>query len=126
MLDLSKLKALELPKKEIEVEILGEVQKVEISALDDESAVRIAAIHETGSIPEDEREIRIRKEILKAGVPGISDDEINVLMTKAGSVVTNIMVEIRDLTAEYAKSRSDTRSEIEKNSEPAEKANANA
>lgn len=126
MLDLSKLKALELPKKEIEVEILGEVQKVEISALDDESAVRIAAIHETGSIPEDEREIRIRKEILKAGVPGISDDEIKVLMTKAGAVVTNIMVEIRDLTAEYAKSRSEARSEIEKNSEPAEKANANA
>lgn len=126
MLDLSKLKALELPKKEIEVEILGEVQKVEISALDDESAVRIAAIHETGSIPEDEREIRIRKEILKAGVPGISDDEINVLMTKAGSVVTNIMVEIRDLTAEYAKSRSEARSEIEKNSEPAEKAKENA
>lgn len=126
MLDLSKLKALELPKKEIEVEILGDVQKVEISALDDESAVRIAAIHETGSIPEDEREIRIRKEILKAGVPGITDDEINVLMTKAGSVVTNIMVEIRDLTAEYAKSRSEARSEIEKNSDPAEKANANA
>lgn len=126
MLDLSKLKALELPKKEIEVEILGEVQKVEISALDDESAVRIAAIHETGSIPEDEREIRIRKEILKAGVPGISDDEISVLMTKAGSVVTNIMVEIRDLTAEYAKSRSEARSEIEKNSDPAEKVNVNA
>lgn len=126
MLDLSKLKALELPKKEIEVEILGEVQKVEISALDDESAVRIAAIHETGSIPEDEREIRIRKEILKAGVPGISDDEINVLMTKAGAVVTNIMVEIRDLTAEYAKSRSEARSEIEKNSDPAEKAKENA
>lgn len=126
MLDLSKLKALELPKKEIEVEILGEVQKVEISALDDESAVRIAAIHETGSIPEDEREIRIRKEILKAGVPGISDDEINVLMTKAGSLVTNIMVEIRDLTAEYAKSRSEARSEIEKNSDPAEKAKENA
>lgn len=126
MLDLSKLKALELPKKEIEVEILGEVQKVEISALDDESAVRIAAIHETGSIPEDEREIRIRKEILKAGVPGITDDEISVLMTKAGAVVTNIMVEIRDLTAEYAKSRSDARSEIEKNSEPAEKAKENA
>lgn len=126
MLDLSKLKALELPKKEIAIEILGEVQKVEISALDDESAVRIAAIHETGSIPEDEREIRIRKEILKAGVPGITDDEISVLMTKAGAVVTNIMVEIRDLTAEYAKSRSEARSEIEKNSDPAEKANVNA
>lgn len=126
MLDLSKLKALELPKKEITVEILGEEQKLEVQALDDETAVRIAAIHETGSIPEDEREIRIRKEILKAGVPGITDDEISVLMTKAGAVVTNIMVEIRDLTAEYAKSRSEARSEIEKNSDPAEKAKENA
>lgn len=118
MLDLSKLKALELPKKEITVEILGDEQKLEVQALDDETAIKIAAIA-SADISEDEKELRARREMLRGGVVGISDDDIDLLMKKAAAVVTKIMIEIRDLTAEYGKSRNVTRGEVEKNSVPA-------
>ena len=119
MLDLKKLKALELPKKEITVEILGDEQKLEVQALDDETAIKIAAIAGSDGIGEDEKELRARREMLRGGVVGISDDDIDLLMKKAAAVVTKIMVEIRDLTAEYGKSRNVTRGEVEKNSGPA-------
>ena len=119
MLDLKKLKALELPKKEITVEILGDEQKLEIQALNDETAIRIAAIAGSDGIGDDEKEVRARREMLRGGVVGISDDDIDLLMKKAASVVTKIMVEIRDLTAEYGKARNATREEVEKNSDPA-------
>ena len=119
MLDLSKLKALELPKKEITVEILGDEQKLEVQALDDETAIKIAAIAGSDGIGEDEKELRARREMLRGGVVGISDDDIDLLMKKAAAVVTKIMIEIRGLTAEYGKSRNVTRGEVEKNSAPA-------
>ena len=118
MLDLKKLKALELPKKEITVEILGDEQNLEVQALDDETAIKIAAIA-SADISEDEKELRARREMLRGGVVGISDDDIDLLMKKAAAVVTKIMIEIRDLTAEYGKSRNVTRGEVEKNSAPA-------
>lgn len=119
MLDLKKLKALELPKKEIAVEILGEEQKLEVQALDDETAIKIAAIAGSDGIGEDEKELRARREMLRGGVVGISDDDIDLLMKKAAAVVTKIMLEIRDLTAEYGNARNATRGEVEKNSGPA-------
>lgn len=119
MLDLKKLKALELPKKEITVEILGDEQKLEVQALDDETAIKIAAIAGSDDIGEDEKELRARREMLRGGVVGISDDDIDLLMKKAAAVVTKIMLEIRDLTAEYGKARNVTRGEVEKNSAPA-------
>lgn len=119
MLDLKKLKALELPKKEIAVEILGEEQKLEVQALDDETAIKIAAIAGSDGLGEDEKELRARREMLRGGVVGISDDDIDLLMKKAAAVVTKIMLEIRDLTAEYGKARNVTRGEVKKNSAPA-------
>lgn len=119
MLDLKKLKALELPKKEITVEILGDEQNLEVQALDDETAIKIAAIAGSDGIGEDEKELRARREMLRGGVVGISDDDIDLLMKKAAAVVTKIMLEIRDLTAEYGKSRNVIRGEVEKNSAPA-------
>ena len=119
MLDLKKLKALELPKKEITVEILGDEQKLEVQALDDETAIKIAAIAGSDGIGEDEKELRARREMLRGGVVAISDDDIDLLMKKAAAVVTKIMIEIRDLTAEYGKARNATRGEVEKNSVPA-------
>ena len=119
MLDLKKLKALELPKKEITVEILGDEQNLEVQALDDETAIKIAAIAGSDGIGEDEKELRARREMLRGGVVGISDDDIDLLMKKAAAVVTKIMIEIRDLTAEYGKARNVTMGEVEKNSAPA-------
>ena len=125
MLDLKKLKALELPKKEITVEILGDEQNLEVQALDDETAIKIAAIAGSDGIGEDEKELRARREMLRGGVVGISDDDIDLLMKKAAAVVTKIMIEIRDLTAEYGKSRNVIRGEVEKNSVPAASDSAN-
>ena len=121
MLDLKKLKALELPKKGITVEILGDEQNLEVQALDDETAIKIAAIAGSDGIGEDEKELRARREMLRGGVVGISDDDIDLLMKKAAAVVTKIMImiEIRDLTAEYGKARNVTLGEVEKNSAPA-------
>ena len=119
MLDLKKLKALELPKKEITVEILGDEQNLEVQALDDETAIKIAAIAGSDGIGDDEKELRARREMLRGGVVGISDDDIDLLMKKAAAVVTKIMIEIRDLTAEYGKARNVTLGEVEKNSAPA-------
>ena len=125
MLDLKKLKALELPKKEITVEILGDEQNLEVQALDDETAIKIAAIAGSDGIGEDEKELRARREMLRGGVVGISDDDIDLLMKKAAAVVTKIMLEIRDLTAEYGKARNVTMGEVEKNSAPAASDSAN-
>lgn len=119
MLDLKKLKALELPKKTISVNILGDDQEIEIQALGDECAIRVGAIAGDSKIGDDERELKIRREILKSGVVGISDDDISVLMDKAAAVVTEIIIAIRDLTGEYTKIRNVTRKELEKNSDPA-------
>ena len=119
MLDLKKLRALELPKKQISVEILGDEQTLEIQSLDDETAIKIAAIAGSDGLGEDEKELRARREMLRGGVVGISDDDIDLLMKKAAAVVTKIMIAIRDLTAEYGKSRNVTLGEVEKNSVPA-------
>lgn len=119
MLDLKKLKALELPKKTISVNILGDDQEIEIQSLGDECAIRVSAIAGDSKIGDDERELKIRREILKSGVVGISDDDISVLMDKAAAVVTEIIIAIRDLTSEYTKIRNVTRKELEKNSDPA-------
>lgn len=126
MLDLKKLKALELPKKGITVEILGDEQNLEVQALDDETAIKIAAIAGSDGIGDDEKELRARREMLRGGVVGISDDDIDLLMKKAAAVVTKIMIEIRDLTAEYGKARNFTLGEVEKNSDPAVSGSANA
>jgi len=116
MLDLTKLAALELPQKEIEVEILGEKQNLKIQALDDESAIRINAIIGAENIPVEEKELKIRRDILRYGVPDITEEQISLLMTKAATSVAQIMLAIRDITAEYGTSRNSLREQAEKNS----------
>lgn len=116
MLDLTKLAALELPQKEIEVEILGEKQNLKIQALDDESAIRINAIIGAENIPVDEKELKIRRDILRYGVPDITEEQISLLMAKAATSVAQIMLAIRDLTAEYGTLRNSFREQAEKNS----------
>ena len=119
MLDLKKLRALELPKKQISVEILGDEQTLEIQALDDETAIKIAAIANSATATDEDREVKIRREILRNGVVGISDDDVDVIMKKAAQAATEIMIGIRDLTTEYSESRNATREEIKKKSIPA-------
>lgn len=119
MLDLKKLKALELPKQEVEVEILGEKQTVEVQSLDDETAILVASLAVDKTIGDGEREIRIRKEVLKSGVIGITDDDVDLLLKRGAIPANTLITSIRDLTVKYADVRKQAKEEIKKKSVPA-------
>ena len=113
-LDLSKLSALELPSKEIEVEILGENQTVKISALDDEVSLRILSINSSDDIAEDNKQVQIRRIALEHGT-ALTEEEITMLMRKAASAANFIFVSISQLTKEFSAARQKIREEAKKN-----------
>lgn len=115
-MDLSKLKALELPTEEIEVEILGEKQKVKIAALDDVAAILVTGIAEE-NICDAEKELKVRRLVLeKCIIPPLSSEEVDLLITKASAVVSEISPVALKLTREFGNARKKTREEAEKNS----------
>lgn len=113
-LDLSKLSALELPSKEIEVEILGENQTVKISALDDEESLRILSINSSDDIAEDNKQVQIRRIALEHGT-ALTEEEITLLMRKAASAANFIFVSISQLTKDFSAARQKIREEAKKN-----------
>lgn len=113
MLDLSKLKALELPKKRIEVKIIGERQSLEISAFGDDISVRMADIRENKP---DECEINLRK-ILLVSCAGLSPEDADLLLQKDGEAASKILSEIFLLANEFDRERQKIREQAEKNSE---------
>lgn len=112
MLDLSKLEALKLPEKEIEVQVMDETQKVKIRALDDETAIRVATI---AQIPDKNMDLEARREVIRHGVVGITDKQLDILMSSGASIVSDLLVEIRDLTKEFSDERKQIRERAEKN-----------
>lgn len=112
MLDLSKLEALKLPEKEIEVQVMDETQKVKIRALDDETAIRVATI---AQIPDKNMDLEVRREVIRHGVVGITDKQLDILMSSGASIVSDLLVEIRDLTKEFSDERKQIRERAEKN-----------
>ena len=115
MLDLSKLKALALPEKEIEVEVMGESQTLKIRALDDETAMKIAGIMAGENTKDEDREILVRRMALVNGAPELSADDIDLLISRGASVVTKICAEVSALTREFNESRHLVKGEAEKN-----------
>jgi hypothetical protein len=117
-MDLSKLKALELPTEEIEIEILGESQKVKVSALDDDAALRISSIA-SGDLDDGKKESMVRRIVLEKGiVPPLSDDDIALLLSRAVSAVTPILTTALKLTKDFVAARESIREEAKKNSNP--------
>lgn len=112
MLDLSKLEALKLPEKEIEVQVMDETQKVKIRALDDETAIRVATI---AQIPDKNMDLEVRREVIRHGVVGITDKQLDILMSSGAPIVSDLLVEIRDLTKEFSDERKQIRERAEKN-----------
>ena len=112
MLDLSKLEALKLPEKEIEVQVMDETQKVKIRALDDETAIRVATI---AQIPDKNMDLEVRREVIGHGVVGITDKQLDILMSSGAFSVSDLLVEIRDLTKEFSDERKQIRERAEKN-----------
>lgn len=111
MLDLSKLKALELPKKEITVEILGEKQSLEITAFGDDVSLDISDIVENNK---DSAEKKSRLHLLK-NCAGLSEVDALCLLKNDGGAASAIIKEIFSLTEDFRKEREKIREQAEKN-----------
>ena len=113
MLDLSKLKALELPKKEIEVEILGEPQKVEISAFGDDIYLELADIKDTNPTNSE----YLSRKLLLVKCAGLTEDDAKILLSKDGKAATKILSAIFEITDAFDSERKKIRENAKKKSE---------
>ena len=119
MLDLTKLKALELPTKEIEVEILGEKQKVKITCPGEDLAAAVSAMYavrgEDGTLSVD-----VIKMFLAAALPDVDAEDIAVITKRDFKSATIIAAAARDLWTEFIKAKKKCHEETEKNLPAAE------
>lgn len=111
-MDLSKLKALELPSEEIEIDILGEKQKVKVCAFDDAIQTDMTDITENFKL-DGERRLRM---LLLTTCAGLSEDDATLLIAKENRAVTQIINGIFDLRERFVKARNEIRKKAEKNS----------
>jgi hypothetical protein len=111
-IDLTKLKALELPTKEIEVEILGEKQTVKVSAMSDDMSLDIRDIQKSGEI----YETKTRCYIL-VSCAGMKPEDAELLCCNDGAAAAAIISAILDLTDEFDKARDKMREEAKKKHE---------
>ena len=112
-IDLSKLKALELPTKEIDVEILGDVQKVKIICPGDNTAVAVSACYqEQGKDPYlTETIIRL---FLTASLPDITPEDIDMIIAKDFKAATVIAAAARDLLQEFITAKKQEKTKAKK------------
>lgn len=109
-IDLTRLKAVELPTKEVEVEVLGEKQKVKISAINDSGYLDFVSIREAA--PE-RAESKIRLWILEH-CAGMSAADAALLMERDGKCAAAIVSEVFALTDEFAKAQAEARETAKK------------
>ena len=112
-IDLTKLKALELPTKEIEVDILGETQKAKITAMSDSLSLDIVDIRNNNTV----HEFEMRK-LLLTKCAGMSDADAELLCAREGAAAAKIISGILDLTDEFDTARAKLREEAKKKSNP--------
>ena len=123
-IDLTKLKALELPTEEIEVEILGEKQTTVVSAMPMTKAVKISNLC---SINKKDPDIttEVLREVLLSGAKELKPEEVDLLLEYDYPAAAEIAAKIRDLTQRFHEEKTAARMEAEKNSEAAESASEN-
>ncbi len=109
-INLSKLKALELPSKEITAEVMGEAQTVKITAYGDDISLRMADIMD--DYP-GEGELRIRKMLL-VECAGMSEDDAALYLARDGKGAAGVIKSIFALTAEFDTSRKEAREAAKK------------
>ena len=120
MLDLSKLKALEMPSGEVEVEILGEKQTVKVTAPNDETATKLYDIGTAKGKGGGEITLEVARLVLNACVPGLSSEEAELLVTKAlAGAAIPIVAKARDLRIEFDKAKAEAAEAAKKKSEAA-------
>lgn len=110
-MDLTKLRALEMPKKEIEVEILGEVQKIVISAMGDNISLDIQDIREENECSE----VKMRQYLL-IHCAGMTEADAKLLCERAGGAAAMIANAILDLSDEFDNERIKIAQEAKKKS----------
>jgi hypothetical protein len=120
MLDLTKLKALELPTAEVEVEILGETQTVKVHAPNDEIAAKLYGIGTDKKRSDTQVTIDIARLILGSCVPDLTAEDAELLLTRAlTTAVFPIVAKVRDLRLEFDEAKMEAAVKAKKKSEPA-------
>ena len=120
-MDLSKLKALEMPSEVIEVEICGEKQPVKVFTPDDDVAAKIFGIGTDPRRDSGDVTIDISRLVLTTCVPELSEEDVDLLLKKAlSSAVLPIVAKARDLRAKHQKAIKAERESAEKNSPKAD------
>lgn len=120
MLDLTKLKALEMPSGEVEVEILGEKQTAKVVAPDDAIASKLFDIGTAKGKGGSEITIDVARLVLNTCVPGLTAEEAELLISKAltGAAIP-IVAKARDLRMEFDKAKAEAAEKAKKKSETA-------
>lgn len=109
-LNLARLRAVELPKKDIDVEILGEKQSLTISAIPDSGYLDFVSIRDNA--PE-KAESRIRMWILE-NCAGMTAEDAALLMARDGKSAAAIVGEVFVLSDEFVKAQEAARAEAKK------------
>lgn len=110
-LDLSKLSAMELPSKEIDVKILGDTQKIRVYAYDDGVSLDIADIADAH--PESQ-ERRVRTMLL-IECAKLSSNDAEKLVRYAKDATAEIINAIFDLRKEFVDARNREQEAAQKN-----------
>lgn len=109
-IDLSKLKALELPTKEITAEVLGEPQKITITAYGDDIALNIGNITEAHP---DDVDFRVWVMLLQV-CAGMSEEDATLYVSRDMRGAASVVKEVYALTNAFSKARSETRAQAKK------------
>jgi hypothetical protein len=120
MLDLKKLKALEMPSEDVEVDILGEKQSVKVTAPDDEVAAILYGVGTENGKSDSEITIGVARVVLAHCVEDITKDDADLLLARAlTTAVLPIVAKARDLRLKFDKAKAEAAKNAEKKSEPA-------
>lgn len=115
MIDLTKLKALELPTKEIEVEILGEKQTVKIVCPGEDTSALVSSLYDIHGDGDPELSILVIKAFIKASLPDMSIEDIDLIVKRDFKAAATIAAAGRDLFTEFLETKKTIRGKIEKN-----------
>ena len=114
-IDLKKLKALELPTKEIEVDILGETQKVKITCPGDDTAVNVSSLYQQkGDYPE--LTVDVVKMFLGSCLPELETADIELIIKRDFKAASKIAKAGRELLEEFVKTKNKNKEQIKKKS----------
>lgn len=115
-MDLTKLKALEMPSEVMEVDILGEKQSVKVFAPDDVIAAKLYAAGTAPGKTDTEITIDVCRIALSACVPEMTAEDVEHLMAKAlTTAALPMLAKARDLRLKYEEAKEKATGEMEKN-----------